>query len=362
MKRRVISFVMCIVMMLGLISAASAQFIQSGERTFSLNGRTYKGWAELDVNSSGFKGYTHIRKSSGENVKDGNMIAIAELYNKSGKLIGSQPEPNYGTQMASAETVRVTSVSDVYCKGTVGILVLETSNFVYFTVGPTASVPMPYSEPEPFKVNSHGNTYGTALYATEMEEIPDLISAVGVYGTEGFVKKDDLYPTHYVQKSAQEQEGNVTWIPLYDSEERQIGLYELGTPALACENDPEYQAKLDEISKDWSVNSLGMTYAFDGVCTGGYIFEPTLVAAVGRDKDGNQVEGYIQSRGAYTDTVEDLLNWTKTVKELSIPFFIAPLYNSEFEQIGGFRIGGTVPVEGAEQEAFWATYFASLEG
>ena len=368
MKRRILALVMCVVMAIGLIGTASAKLIQSAEVRYTMNNRTYKRWAELDINSSVFVGSIYLNDTTGGYTPSGYLKAIAEMYDENGKMIKDSGWiiNQEGSGSVKAETIRMTSVYQVYCKGTIGILdrVTNTGRFTYLPTGPTAQDSMPYSAiPRTLEVNSHGKTYGTALFATEMDEVPDLISAVGLYGTEGYIKKDDMYPTNFVQEDGQARKGNVSWIPLYDSEENQIGLYEIGSASVAC-NDDDYQNKLAEVSKKWSVNSLGMTYGndFDTVYTGGNIYRPTLIAAVGRDKDGNRVEGYILSERESMNTLEDTLNWGKTMEELPIPFFIAPLYNSEFEQIGGFRIGGTLPDTGAEQEAFWATYFASLEG
>lgn len=54
MKRRILALVMCVVMAIGLIGTASAKLIQSAEVRYTMNNRTYKRWAELDINSSGF--------------------------------------------------------------------------------------------------------------------------------------------------------------------------------------------------------------------------------------------------------------------------------------------------------------------
>lgn len=46
--------------------------------------------------------------------------------------------------------------------------------------------------PTTFSINSKGLTYGSALNATSREEEPDLIAAIGVDGTEGYVYASDL--------------------------------------------------------------------------------------------------------------------------------------------------------------------------
>ncbi len=43
-----------------------------------------------------------------------------------------------------------------------------------------------------FPMNENGQTYGSSLYCTSPETIPDLIQAMGIDGTEGYVLKNDL--------------------------------------------------------------------------------------------------------------------------------------------------------------------------
>lgn len=43
-----------------------------------------------------------------------------------------------------------------------------------------------------YEVNENGQTYGPGVYAVSVETEPDLISAVGIDGTEGYVYSKDL--------------------------------------------------------------------------------------------------------------------------------------------------------------------------
>jgi hypothetical protein len=67
--------------------------------------------------------------------------------------------------------------------------------------------------------NEKGQTYGSAADATSFENEPDLISAYGIDGTLGYVKKEDLHepppktPEEAVRLTKQSRSKE---IPLYD--------------------------------------------------------------------------------------------------------------------------------------------------
>ncbi|MFF2531523.1 peptidase [Brevibacillus sp. NPDC058079] len=82
-----------------------------------------------------------------------------------------------------------------------------------------------------YDVNDNGETYGSGLSEKSVGEFPDLISAVGTNGEEGYVRVEDLTPEVTTPKEALEQnhdKGNVQIIPLYAVDgETQIGEFEL---------------------------------------------------------------------------------------------------------------------------------------
>jgi hypothetical protein len=70
-----------------------------------------------------------------------------------------------------------------------------------------------------YAVNSKGETYGSALSEHTIGVEPDLISAVGTNGVEGYVRADDLTPKVSSIEEAIEQNGkngDILTIPLYD--------------------------------------------------------------------------------------------------------------------------------------------------
>lgn len=79
-----------------------------------------------------------------------------------------------------------------------------------------------------------GQTYGSGLSELETGEIPDLIFAEGVDGTEGYVKADELYEdfdtiSEVLENSVEEGDVRYKTIPLYDLDGNVIGEFELET-------------------------------------------------------------------------------------------------------------------------------------
>ena len=77
-----------------------------------------------------------------------------------------------------------------------------------------------------FPKNENGQTYGSDLYCTSPETGPDLISAKGVHGTDGYVLSVDLYglmPKTPQEALAQQQKaGSVRKIPLFAADGKTV--------------------------------------------------------------------------------------------------------------------------------------------
>ncbi len=90
--------------------------------------------------------------------------------------------------------------------------------------------------------NASGETFGSLLYATSSETAPDLVKAIGVDGTEGYVRASDLIgelPDTVEEALAQEAKlADMTdgWtIPLYKEDGKTvIGEYEI-SPGIVSE-------------------------------------------------------------------------------------------------------------------------------
>lgn len=91
-----------------------------------------------------------------------------------------------------------------------------------------------FSSAPVYPINENGETYGSSSYAISLETEPDLISAIGVDGTLGYVRKTDLngeMPNNPEQALAgmRQREGKVRQIPLYDVDGKTvIGAFNVG--------------------------------------------------------------------------------------------------------------------------------------
>ncbi|MDF9409889.1 MAG: hypothetical protein A4E53_00788 [Pelotomaculum sp. PtaB.Bin104] len=73
-----------------------------------------------------------------------------------------------------------------------------------------------------FPKNQYGQTYGSSFYATSPETVPDLVAAVGMDDTKGYVKRTDLEqpfpktPQEAIALNKQNLAHPTQEIPLYD--------------------------------------------------------------------------------------------------------------------------------------------------
>lgn len=84
-----------------------------------------------------------------------------------------------------------------------------------------------------YEENESGQTFGSALSEYTIGEEPDLISAIGTNGVEGFIKSSDLSPEYSTPEEAineMNDNGGKSTIPLYDFDGSTIkGVFELVT-------------------------------------------------------------------------------------------------------------------------------------
>lgn len=108
--------------------------------------------------------------------------------------------------------------------GSLGYNIVAANNFPNQSFTPAPNYPK----------NENGETYGSASLANSLETEPDLISAIGVDGTHGYVRKTDLngeMPKTPDQALTQMRrwEGKIRQIPLYDVDGKTvIGVFNVG--------------------------------------------------------------------------------------------------------------------------------------
>lgn len=97
-----------------------------------------------------------------------------------------------------------------------------------------------------YPMNASGETYGSLLYATSPETEPNLVKAMGVDGTIGYVRNVDLngVPPKTPEEAIAQQEkmSDTKRIPLYKSDGKTvIGEYEITKGVVTGEKSVEGQ-------------------------------------------------------------------------------------------------------------------------
>lgn len=199
-----------------------------------------------------------------------------------------------------------------------------------------------------YPVNSRGQTYGPDGLSRIVGCRPDLISAIGVDGVEGYILRTDIDPDITTREGAllhTALANDNLIIPLYDLDGNEIGTFELSpVPQEAVDNamaalnemgEDAYQtalADLNLVDGQYPVNSKGQTYGPQGLIkTVGYA--PDLISAVGE----GGVEGYIlreDIEGPEVNTPEEAMESMLTANDR----LIIPLFDMEGNEIGTFHI------------------------
>lgn len=87
-----------------------------------------------------------------------------------------------------------------------------------------------------FPQNEEGQAYGSAAEAESFDDIPDLVSAVGVDGAKGYIKSSDMFGDEpkNPQEAIERQKNRIPgtrYIPLYASDgETVIGKFKIEVP------------------------------------------------------------------------------------------------------------------------------------
>lgn len=161
----------------------------------------------------------------------GNLGVSATLYDSTGRVAANAPMTTNGEPAiyvsSNRATVDGTVTQNYYASG---------YSFVYngngYEATPTYDTPSISSRTSTYQINEAGQTYGSELLATTYEDRPDLISAIGTNGAEGFIYASDLdagNPQNPAEALAQQELYNemianyngdgpivVRTIPLYD--------------------------------------------------------------------------------------------------------------------------------------------------
>lgn len=231
-------------------SAADGDFVESSPyKTSKINGHTYSFYSGIlrgDASKLAIRAYSKVFADT--TVPTGSMGQQAVLYDSTGRVVTASD------MIYNDESLKGFYVYSPYLYDTTGKYFARSIAEFYNGNGYTSYTgnkspimtlklnTMRLSEDkdieefmlkEEYDVNNNGETYGSLLSEYTIGEAPDLISAVGTNGEEGYVRAEDLTPEVSSIEEALEQEienGEVRTIPLYDVDgETVIGEFELET-------------------------------------------------------------------------------------------------------------------------------------
>ena len=319
-----------------------AEYIGVGTGLYSSTGKIY---AELEESYNNTPATFHYRSTGRAILDDKNIYAQGKikLFNGSGYdfYLTAETRRFY----PATNSTEITSFDSTL--STLAVTTLESDGS--------------------YPTTASGETYGSELLANQVGEIPDLISAIGVNGIEGYVRANELYPEINTREEARE---HMEWMLQNTAGYREIPVYDLNgsivdqfhVTTTVDEVSDEIQSTINsleqqdaqrneeppahlaaQISKDFAgypVNSKGETYGDQTMFSASGI-EPDLRAAIGT----NGEHGYIRTsdtiRGKFTiNSREDAKKYMDYL--LTQPdSYLIPLYDKEGNVIGQFRYGGS---------------------
>ena len=205
----------------------------SSPATATVFGKSYaftsEVWDRYPVSSPTAEAVVDLTSKSG-NVPAGYMGGQARLYKSDGQLKQSSTM-KYNNVSSSGLYVYspATNISGTYYAqsyaafytgdGYVGTSGNKSPNLILETNFEETSLPSNLKFQKAYSVNSNGETYGSALLESTIGVEPDLISAVGTNGVNGYIKADDLTPDVSNPQEAINSNlnnGESVLIPLYD--------------------------------------------------------------------------------------------------------------------------------------------------
>lgn len=244
MKRRIYKGVGCLAIVLALTSVniALAASATSSKSTQNVNGYSYTYLSSVHNDSSSTWAATDVQATT--TVPTGYMGVLPRLYNSSGTLVKSGSW-TYNESAYSGMSVLSGDYSlsgTYYSCGQVSLyngngystyntnkspnLTRSSSTYTSNNTEQTETLELDTS----YSVNENGETYGLGLSASTIGEEPDLIKALGIDGTLGYVRSNDFGIAN--PKSPEEaianQNTDCNIIPLYDKDgENIIGSFEI---------------------------------------------------------------------------------------------------------------------------------------
>lgn len=218
------SLLLVLVMSLALtVPAFAASFYASRHDTYNNGAYQFDTWTELSSNGFEWRAAAYSNATGRLPSSSDYVEVVAMLCNSSGRTLqtarafGGTSPLVFKSTSGYAGTDAFAAKGYAYYGGVSHKIPGVDKNGAEFTR--SRMLAMGFDNTNGYSVNSRGQTYGSTLLADVIGHEPDLISAVGVDGTEGYILYVDVCPATY-------REGE---IPLYNQEGIEIGTFMNGT-------------------------------------------------------------------------------------------------------------------------------------
>lgn len=342
---RMVALVLAIATLCAVNGFAARTAYESGHITKTAGDNTYSLWSILYVDN---KAESTVWVSSSRNYKasdvgaqaficepDGNVIANSGMiYNSTATNlhIVKTPTPVYFTdKIRGGGNVELYSGVDYdkyaapftrYAERALDMAVL-TATLVDGT----------------YPVNTNGETYGSLLLTDITGSDPDLIAAIGVDGTKGYIRDSDINPKIHTPEEAAAYMETLEWsrlVPLYDVEGNVIGSFLVEAEEVTEEELTqirlEHALPVDHV---YPVNQCGETY--------GTVVQ---VAECGRRPDligvvaTNGERGYILAKDFYGPEIHTQEEAMEYMRSGGPAQRIITVFSADHEPIGEYIAGG----------------------
>ncbi len=211
-RRPLVSLLAMICVAALVATTASAQTVQSTEKSLQVGSNIHFGTSYCESSSSGIRALSGARTLNSVAIYD--VGTRPRLYTSAGSIIettGYAYNYSAGTvNMLNVGGTHSTSGDYYYSWGQGQYWNYSTSQYVSWDYNVTRNIWAPegaksYAVPADefqtlrssnkdmhlYSVNKNGQTYGSELLAYSSEYVPDLIAAVGIDGTEGYISRDE---------------------------------------------------------------------------------------------------------------------------------------------------------------------------
>lgn len=164
-------------------------------------------WESINSKDLKFETYIELTSPRSSNYAGGWMGAITRAYTMQGALYasGEWRFNNDGYEVGFADDIRVQAPGYFYGSGSV--MMFNGDGYDTYETGKTPFIKNPYTGQKSFQsnmtditddftsikyeINKNGETYGLGIYEQRLG-MPDLVKAVGIDGTIGYVRSKEL--------------------------------------------------------------------------------------------------------------------------------------------------------------------------